>query len=85
MAVSFDAGETKQLDVGLIPIPVALATLQGFVTDADTSAPIYNVRVEVGGSLSTSTDTDGFYMVPNIPPGNYAVSFSHPNYETIEF
>jgi protocatechuate 3,4-dioxygenase beta subunit len=85
MAVLFGEGETKQLDVALVPIPVEPASLVGQVMDNDTGQPIAGVLVEIVGLGSTTTAADGTYGISDIPPGSYTVRFSHTDYETVEY
>ena len=66
-------------------LPVLAASLLGVVTDADTTAPISSVLVEVVDVTSTSTASDGTYSISGIPAGTYTVRFSHPDYVTIEY
>lgn len=85
MTVYFGEGETKELNVVLTPIPPAPASLVGQVVDAATLAPIPGVLVEIVGLGSTSTVADGTYGITGIPPGNYTIRFSHPDYQTVEY
>jgi protocatechuate 3,4-dioxygenase beta subunit len=85
MAIQFSEGETKELNVTLEPFPPVPASLIGQVIDAETSAPITGVLVEIVGLGSTTTAADGSYSIPDIPPGSYTVRFSHPDYETVEY
>ncbi len=66
--------------VAALPVQaqVAGATLSGTVTDT-SGAVIVNAQVSVknlatGVVQSTTTNTDGFYNVPNLLPGNYQVT-----------
>lgn len=47
-------------------------TLRGNVYDKNTGEPVIfcNVAVE-GTSMGATTDYDGFFVIPNIPPGKY--------------
>lgn len=85
MALILGPGETRELNVAMEPIPVPPATLYGRVIDAVTSLGIGGVLVEVVGAASTTTASDGTYIIQNIPPGTYTVRFSHPDYETVEY
>jgi protocatechuate 3,4-dioxygenase beta subunit len=85
MTVQFNEGETKELNVGLQPIPVEPASLVGQVVDAETSDPIAGVLVEILGLTSVSTGIDGTYSIIDITPGSYTVRFSHPDYQTVEY
>ncbi|HKU27061.1 MAG TPA: TonB-dependent receptor, partial [Candidatus Sulfotelmatobacter sp.] len=65
---------------------VAGATLSGTVTDT-SGAVIVNAQVSVknlatGVVQSTTTNTDGFYNVPNLLPGNYQVTFVAKGFAT---
>jgi hypothetical protein len=74
----------------LVSVParaqVAGATLSGTVTDASGSGvpnatvSIKNTATGIGRELST--DADGFYSSPNLPPGAYEVSFSARGFST---
>jgi len=85
MTVHFSEGETRELNVALTPIPVEPAVLVGQVIDAENSAPISGVLVEIVGLGSTTTAADGNYGITGIPPGSYTIRFSHPDYQTVEY
>jgi hypothetical protein len=65
---------------------VSGATLSGTVTDASGSGvPNANVTVKntaTGITREVSTDSAGFYSVPNLTPGVYEVTFSAPGFST---
>ena len=85
MPIEFLPGESKELNVGLQPLPVEPASVFGQVTDSTTGLPIPGVLVELLGLTSTTTGPQGTYSITNITPGSYTVRFSHPDYETIEY
>jgi hypothetical protein len=85
MTVIFSEGETKEINVGMEPIPPVLASLVGQVIDAETSEPIAGVLVEILELTSITTASDGTYSITDIPPGSYTVRFSHPDYQTVEY
>jgi Carboxypeptidase regulatory-like domain/TonB dependent receptor-like, beta-barrel/TonB-dependent Receptor Plug Domain len=65
---------------------VAGATLSGQVTDA-SGAVIPHAQVSIkntatGVTRDVTTDTAGFYSVPNLLPGSYDVSTSAPGFST---
>jgi hypothetical protein len=65
---------------------VAGATISGVVTDA-SGAAIPNVTVSLKNSATDSTriattDSAGFYSMPNILPGNYSVTASAAGFST---
>jgi hypothetical protein len=65
---------------------VAGATLSGTVTDT-SGAVIPNAKLSIANTAtrvtrSVTTDTAGFYSVPNLLPGTYDVSTSAPGFST---
>lgn len=77
-------GADLVVNVEMVPLVSALATLSGEVTDADTGQPITDVLVEIVGVASAATDNTGHYLITDIPSGTYTVRFSHPQYITTE-
>ncbi len=74
----FGAGQTNAQVVG--------ATLSGTVMDS-AGAAIPNAQVSVknvatGTTREVTTDSAGFYTVPNLIPGNYEVSYSAKGFKT---
>lgn len=71
-------------DYGLFvldPAYVQAAYLEGVVTDAQTSNPVFDVLVQVNGSAQTeNTDAAGFYATGMSSGGNYDVTFSKIGY-----
>lgn len=60
--------------------------ISGSVTDNATGEPLPGVNVilqETG--LGAATNVDGFYVINNIPPGQYNVTFSAVGYQKKEF
>ncbi len=64
---------------GLPPVPKA--TISGTVTDSITNNPIAGATVMAGSS--TTTDSDGHYLITGIPVGDTLVIASHPDYESM--
>ena len=61
--------------------------ISGVVTAEATKAPLANVTVTIVGTSSTATTNDtGYYVMTNIPPGNYDVKVELTGYgtETVE-
>lgn len=71
----------NELNVGLVPIPPAMATLYGVVTDTETGLPIPGVKVTIDG-LTTNTHDDGSYGFTGLTPGSYTVTFEKEGYGT---
>lgn len=75
---ALSAGETHAQD----------ATLRGFVTEAESGQPLPGVNVVVVGADSTvqgaSTNLDGFYTLPSLSSGRYAVRVSFVGYQTVQ-
>ena len=73
----------NELSVQLTPVPVELASLWGFITDAVSAAPIQGALVEItgpGGTYQATSLQNGSYGIDNIVPGTYAGSITHPDY-----
>jgi Carboxypeptidase regulatory-like domain len=63
------------------------ATISGGVTDASGNF-IVNAEVEIANDLtgiiySATTNNEGMYVVPILPPGHYHVQVSRPGFKTI--
>ncbi len=67
-------------DESLVTIPANLTvnggntTLSGHVTDATTGNPIEGATVCLG-SICDETDSDGLYLLENVPPGELTANF----------
>jgi hypothetical protein len=63
------------------------ATLSGTVTDASggvlPSAQLLIKNTSTGVTRQVTTDSDGFYLVPNLLPGDYDVTFSAQGFSTV--
>ena len=77
-------GATKDLPVGLAPIPGATSTAWGYVFDKDSGQPVEGARVtfmEKSGTLWTGTvsGAGGYYSL-SLPAGYYEVRIEAPGY-----
>ncbi|MEO0651662.1 MAG: carboxypeptidase regulatory-like domain-containing protein, partial [Planctomycetota bacterium] len=69
---------------GKAQIGVTPGTIRGVVTDADFDAPLPGVRVEIfQTSQATQTTDRGNYVISQVPPGQYTVIFSRPNFRDL--
>jgi len=78
--VTVVAGEpTTGINFALTPLP---GVINGTATDASTSLPIAGATVEAVGpeTKSTTTDADGYYLIADVPPGDYTVNASAVGY-----
>ena len=83
-------GITPSSNGGSLPPPnhIGVGALQGTVTDAETGSPIHGVAItatvvgQASPEAAASTDSDGTYLIPGLPPGSYMASFSAPGYIT---
>ncbi|MBD3223922.1 MAG: TonB-dependent receptor plug domain-containing protein, partial [Caldithrix sp.] len=58
--------------------------IAGVVTDASTGDPLPGVNVLVNGTtLGAATDLEGYYVILNVPPGEYEVTASMVGYTEI--
>lgn len=57
------------------------AEVKGYVIDAEDSSPLANVFVKITGKPgSTLSDTEGYFEIGDIDPGNYSIEFSLGGY-----
>jgi hypothetical protein len=77
--------------VALLAVPTLAqqpsGSIQGLVSRAGTGGPLSKAIVEIGGDDSTTrplytttTESDGRFLVPNVRPGRYRVMVSRPGY-----
>jgi hypothetical protein len=58
------------------------AKVEGVVRDADTGQPLAGVQVMIFGTqLGNVTNSDGYFFVLNVPPGQRNVVFSYTGYQ----
>lgn len=70
-------------------LDIQTSTITGIVTNSETNSPIQYVSVQVIDNESDSlipvaratTNAKGEYQIPNLPYGNYSISFTHDDYE----
>lgn len=70
--------------VSFLPAQTA-GKISGIVKDADTGEALPGVNVVLQETfLGASTDVDGFFVILNVPPGTYTVSFSYVGYQPVD-
>ncbi len=58
--------------------------ITGKVTDTQSGEPLIGANILIEGTnLGAATDTEGKFLILNIPPGNYSVRISYLGYETV--
>jgi hypothetical protein len=60
--------------------PSSQSALSGRILDQDINQPIAGAEVSVGAATAT-TDADGRYTLTGLPPGQYVLSVTHPDYD----
>ena len=69
----------------LVLISVSLAysgNVKGIVKDADTGDPLIGANVILEGTtIGASTDMDGFFIIQNVPEGNYVLKVIYVGYD----
>ena len=59
--------------------------IEGVITDVAKDQALTGANVQIVGSqLGAATDEDGYYLIPNVPAGDYQVEFTFLGYETIQ-
>jgi outer membrane receptor protein involved in Fe transport len=57
-------------------------SVKGIVTDSETGDPLVGANIVVmGTTMGTTTDEDGFFLLQNIPDGDYSLGFSYVGYK----
>src|SRR5712672_1266600 len=63
------------------------ATVSGRVVDSSqailVNADVLLINTETGARVSTKTNSQGFYVLPNIVPGKYELEVSRAGFKTI--
>ncbi|MGB3798635.1 MAG: TonB-dependent receptor [Lewinella sp.] len=63
-------------------ISQSAGTLSGYVRDGKTGDPLIGATVQLDGTqLGTTTDPEGYYRLPNIPPKSYNVMATYLGYQ----
>ena len=58
--------------------------INGLVIDKDTREPLAGVNIIVKGTyFGASSDVDGFFLIPNVDPGEYELEISYIGYKVI--
>ncbi len=58
-------------------------SISGQIIDSTTEKPVAYVNIFLANTtLGTTSDSSGFYIIKNIPPGNYSLVVSHISYNT---
>jgi hypothetical protein len=62
------------------------AQITGLVFDSTAAAPLAGAEVFlIGTDYSAVTNADGRFLIPNLPPGGYAISFRHARVEALGY
>ena len=72
---SVSVGENETVVVNIYLTPKGYGTVKGYVIDASTLQPIQNalVVIDKNVNLSAVTDSNGFYMIANVPAGMHTI------------
>jgi hypothetical protein len=75
---SYDFGEAE--DYTVIIGDALFGDLEGYVTELDGGAPVFDALISVGGIFSGTTDADGFYHIDQVITGMWDVSCTKEGY-----
>lgn len=63
----------------------SVGKISGVVKDKESGEPLPGVNVVLQETfLGASTDVDGFFVILNVPAGNYTISFSYIGYQPVD-
>jgi len=84
------SGRRGLLSLLLAVVPVSASAQQGqirgLVYDSTMASPLAGAEVFlIGTDYSAVTNADGRFLIPNVPPGGYAIGFRHPRLEVLGF
>jgi len=69
----------------VVTLPLAAATISGYVVDAKTGETVIGMNILVKGTENGSTtDSKGFFSIQRVNPGNVILLFSHIGYQQKE-
>ena len=85
MPITLGPGEERQLNVSLSATVIPTASLFGYVTDAETGAPIVGATVQLSGGYAAITNSQGYYQILDIIPGSYSGQVTAAGYEPYTF
>jgi len=69
---------------GTLAIAQSTGRISGLVVDKDTNEPLAGVNIMVKGTyFGASTDLDGFFVIPEVSPGEYEIEVSYIGYKII--
>jgi hypothetical protein len=71
----------------ILPAQTTNATVTGFVTDPTKSvvvgAKVNVINMDTNIRYAASTNQDGIYAIPNLPPGPYRIEVEKPGFKTV--
>jgi len=76
------------LVLAVVPAVFAQTTgkLAGIVSDKTTGEPLPGVNVQVDGTfLGSATDIDGYFVILNVPVGDYSVKATYVGYKEVQY
>ena len=64
---------------------LASSTIKGIITNSENKEPLIGANIMLMNTdFGIASDTDGFYMISNIPMGRYTLSAMFIGHETME-
>lgn len=84
MSIELNAGETKRLDVELVPI-VQLGGIQGHIINYNTGGHVPGAKMVVDGQLTFYSQGDGSYSISGLPCGMRYIVIEAEGYRTATF
>ena len=67
-------------------VTTAQSTVQGTVSQAETTTGLLGIKVVIDNNVNymTATDTDGNYIIKNVPGGEHTIEFTGAGFDTLK-
>jgi hypothetical protein len=82
MPIELNAGETKRLDIELIPV---IGGIRGYIINYNTSGHVPGAKMVVDNQLTVYSQDDGSYSISGLSYGRHYIVIEAEGYRTVTF